>query len=213
MKITELLDNPEVAENPERLAARCMMFTTGHECGHVDEEFQTLVNQPCMACGVNVERRMLLFSSEQHILKTIFECYRSIGSKSLCVLLFCTLIEHHLRKLLEARCRRLKVDRVITTLLLDKYWKVHDRLKLFERLTGTSIRAALGTLPGRHVFAAYDSLQKNRNKLAHGEPWAHLVIKDDAIRKAVNEAANSFPAFAHLYHRFCAADSPPLPTS
>ena len=193
------------------LVMDCMAFTYCSECGHVDETEETLMNHPCATCGTNVEIRTVLFHSEEPIVGTIFDCYRSTNSKEMCVLLFCTLIEHHLRNLVKARCRRLTLDWVIIDLLLEKYSRAEERMKLFERLTGTSIQDALRNIPEKHVFDSYFALRKKRNGLAHGLPAAHYAVKKEDIEKAVNEAANSFPVFAHLYHRFCATDSPPLP--
>src|SRR4030095_4943399 len=134
------------------------------------------------------------------------------NSKELCVLLFCALIEHQLRNLIAARCSRLNVDLLLIELLLEKYWRVDDRLKLFERLTGVKIKTAVAELPGKHVFNAYDDLRKKRDGLAHGLPAAALVVDTEEIRRAVDEAANSFRTFAHLHHTYCAVDSLGMPS-
>lgn len=169
------------------------------------------MNHPCQTCGMNVEVRTVLFHSEERIVEMIFDCYRSSNSKELCVLLFCSLIEHQLRNLIVSRCRRLGLDELIIVLLLDKYSRVDERLKLFERLTGKSIKAELASLPGKHVFEAYSDLREKRNGLAHGLPAATYVVKEKDVRCAADEAANSFPTFAHLHHIFCSKDAPPLP--
>jgi hypothetical protein len=96
-------------------------------------------------------------------------------------------------------------------LLLEKYSRVEERMKLMARLTGMTIQSALSEVPTQHIFDAYFGLREKRNGLAHGLPAAHYAVKKEDIETAVNEAANSFPVIAHLYHRFCAADSPPLP--
>ena len=98
-------------------------------------------------------------------------------------------------------------------LLLEGYDKVHERLKLFERLTGVKIREALAGQPVASVFTTYDSLSKKRNGIAHGLPGATYAITKDDIKVAVNGAADSFSCFAYLHHNFCAIDSPSLPAS
>ena len=208
---TEVLNLMEAGERLDMLVMDCMAFTFCSECGHVDEVEETLMNHPCQTCGVNVEVRSILFHREERILENIFECYRSNKSKELCVLLYCTLIEQHVSNLIRARCIHLKLEWLIMELLLEKYSRVDERLKLFGRLTGTSIRDALNGLSGQSVFDAYEALRKKRNGLAHGLPAAHYAIKSNDIQMAVDEAANSFATFANLYHRFCAVDSPPLP--
>ncbi len=142
-----------------------------------------------------------------------FDCYRSSNSKELTVLLFCTLIEHLLRNLIAARCRRVGVEWAIIDLLLEKYWRVDERMKLFERLTGTSIKAAVATLPGKKVFDTYADLRKKRDGLAHGLPAATFAVSGADIRMAVDETANAFPTFAYLHHVFCAVDCPPIPAA
>lgn len=211
MSITEFLDQMDAGEAVDLLAIDCMAFTYSADCGHVDAEMETLRNHPCGTCGVNVETRTVLFHSEERIVVTIFDCYRSTNSKEMCVLLFCTLIEHHLRNLIKARCRRLNLEWVITDLLLDKYSRAEERMKLFERLTGITIQEAVNSMQGKHVFDSYFTLRNKRHGLAHGLPAAHYAVKKEDVQKAVIEAVNSFPVFANLYHRFCAVNSPALP--
>ncbi len=210
---SQILDEMEPHDNLGMLVMGCMAFTLCPECGHVDDEEETLMNHPCQKCGVNVEVRQILFHSEERIVEMIFDCYRSSNSMELCVLLFCTLIEHQLRNLIVSRCYRLALHWVVIDLLLEKYWRVDDRLKLFERLTGTSIKTALAELPGKNVFDAYSKLRKKRDGLAHGLPAATFAVTPEDIRSAVDEAANSFATFAHLHHVFCAIDAPTLPES
>lgn len=208
---SEVIDEMEPGESLGMLVIGCMAFTICPECGHVDQEEETRMNRACQKCGVNVHTRQILFSSEERIVEMIFDCYRSANSKELCVLLFCTLIEHQLRNLIVSRCLRVAVDWVVIDLLLEKYWRVDERLKLFERLTGTSINTAVAALAGKNVFDAYSSLRKKRDGLAHGLPAATFAVSSQDIRTAVDEAANSFSTFAHLHQVFCSADAPPLP--
>jgi hypothetical protein len=210
---SEILDEMEPGESLGTLVTGCMAFTICHECGHVDEEEETLMDHPCQKCGVNVHARRVLFYSEERILEMIFDCYRSANSKELCVLLFCTLIEHLIRNLIVSRCLRVAVNWVVIELLLEKYWRVDERLKLFDRLTGTSIKEAVATLSGRNIFDAYSTLRRKRDGLAHGLPAATYAVSLAEVRTAVDEAANSFSTFAHLHHVFCAVDAPPLPDS
>ncbi len=113
--------------------------------------------------------RCPLFSgSEGRLLQMVFDSYRSKQSQELCVMLFCTLFEHHLTMLLRNRCIRLKIHWSVIDLLLESYWRVDDRLKLFERLTGSKARDALAGKPVASVFNAYDCLHHKRNDLAHG---------------------------------------------
>src|ERR1700731_1298569 len=115
---SEILDELQPADDAGMLVLDCMAFTLCPECGHVDHYEETLMNHPCQTCGTNIHVRRILFSSEERIVEMIFDCYRSANSKELCVLLFCTLIEHQLRNLVVARCRRLQVDWMIIDLLL-----------------------------------------------------------------------------------------------
>lgn len=211
--VVELLDEREAEGTVQLLAIACMAYTMCPECGHVDEEEETLKNHPCQKCGVTVECRRILFSSEERLLEMIYECYRSDHSNELCVLLFCALLEQHLLNLLKSRCLRLNIQWPVMKLLLEGYEKVHERLKLFERLTGTKVRDAVSGLPVASVFATYDSLAKKRNGIAHGHPGATYAITKDDVKAAVNAAADSFSCFAYLHHNFCAVDSPPMPSS
>src|ERR1039457_2409058 len=52
----------------------------------------------------------------------------------------------------------LKIEWPVMELLLEGYEKVHERLKLFERLTGVKVREALVGLPVASVFTTYDLL-------------------------------------------------------
>ena len=207
----EILDQMEDGDSIDMLVMDCMAFTICSECGHVDEEEETLMDHPCKKCGVLVHCRTILFSTEERLLEMIFECYRSDHSNELCVLLFSALLEKHLLNLLKSRCLRLKIEWTVMELLLEGYDKVHERLKLFERLTGVKMREALVGQPVASVFTTYDSLSKKRNGIAHGLPGATYAITKDDIKAAVNGAADSFSCFAYLHHNFCAVDSPPLP--
>jgi|GEM_PF-6142751 len=210
----EYLDNlNEYGGSIESLVMDCMAFTICPECGHVDEEEETLMDHPCQKCGIAVHCRRILFSSEDRLLEMIFECYLSKKSNEMCVLLFCALIEQHLLKLLKSRCQRLNIAWPVMELLLEGYEKVHERLKLFERLTGAKAREALAGQDFASVFTTYDTLAGKRNGLAHGRPGATYRITKDDIKAAVNAAAESFSCFAFLHHNFCASDSPSLPTS
>jgi hypothetical protein len=210
---SEILDELSPGDSSEMLVIDCIAFTICPECGHVDAEEETLMNHPCQTCGKNIHIRQILFSSEERIVEMIFDCYRSAKAKELCVLLFCTLIEHQLRNLIVSRCVRVDVNWVVIDLLLEKYWRVDERLKLFDRITGTSIKSVVAALPGKNVFDAYSTLRKKRDGLAHGLPAAAYAVTSADVRTAVDEAANPFSTFAHLHHAFCAVDAPPLPPS
>ena len=209
--VVEVLDEREANGAVDMLTTACMARTMCPECGHVDTKMVTRTNYPCQKCGINVECRRILFGSEERLLEMIFESYQSEKSKEMCVLLFCALLEQHLLNLLKSRCIRLKIEWTVMELLLEGYDKVHERLKLFERLTGVKVRDALVGLPVESVFKTYDVLSKKRNGIAHGLPGATYAITSDDIKAAVNGAADSFSCFAYLHHNFCAADSPPLP--
>ena len=215
MTAVQMLDERENGGIVRSLATACTSRTMCPECGHVDSTMETKANHPCQKCGIIIERRRLLFSSEHPLLEMIFECYRSdhADTKKLCVLLFCALLEQHLLNLLKSRCIRLRIEWTVMELLLEKYEKVHERLKLFERLTGIKIREALVGLPVASVFTTYDLLARKRNGIAHGIPGATYSITDDDIKAAVNGAADSFSCFAYLHNNYCAIDSPPLPSS
>jgi predicted RNA-binding Zn-ribbon protein involved in translation (DUF1610 family) len=207
----EILDKMETGESIDMLVMDYMAFTICSECGHVDEEEETLMNHPCQKCGITVECRRILFSTEERLLEMIFDCYQSEKSNEMCVLLFCALLEQHLLNLLKSRCIRLNIQWPVMKLLLEGYEKVHERLKLFERLTGVKVREGLAGQPVANVFTTYDSLTKKRNGIAHGHPGAMYAITKDDIKAAVNAAADSFSCFAYLHHNFCAVDSPALP--
>lgn len=207
----EILDEREADGTVHSLAIACMSRTMCPECGHVDSKMETRVNHPCQKCGIIIARRRILFSTEERLLEMIFECYQSDHSNELCVLLFCALLEQHLKNLLKNRCIRLNIQWPVMQLLLEGYEKVHERLKLFERLTGVKVREALAGQPVASVFTTYDSLTKKRNGIAHGHPGATYAITKGDIKAAVNAAADSFSCFAYLHNNFCAVDSPPLP--
>jgi hypothetical protein len=210
---SEILDEKEVGTSVRSLATACMFFTMCPECGHVDKKRETLTNHPCQKCGIPIDRRRILFATEVRLLEMIFECYQSEKSNELCVLLFCALLEQHLLNLLKSRCIRLKIEWPVMELLLEGYERVHERLKLFERLTGVKVREALIGQPVASVFTTYDSLNRKRNGIAHGLPGATYAITKEDIKAAVNAAADSFSCFAFLHHNYCAIDSPPLPNS
>ena len=84
----EILDKMEPGETVDELVVDCMAFTICSECGHVDEEEQTLTNHPCQKCGVIVDGRRILFSTEERLLEMIFEAYQSKKPNEVCVLLW-----------------------------------------------------------------------------------------------------------------------------
>jgi hypothetical protein len=151
----EILDEREADGTVHSLAIACMSRTMYPECGHVDSKMETKANHPCQKCGQIVECRRILFSSEHRLLEMIFECYQSDRSNELCVLLFCALLEQHLLNLLKSRCLRVNIQWPVMKLLLEGYEKVHERLNLFERLTGVTIKTALAGQP------AYAQISKN----------------------------------------------------
>jgi hypothetical protein len=210
---SEELDEREVGSSVEMLVDDYMLFTICPECGHVDKEMEIRKNHPCQKCGIPVDCRRRLFTTQVRLLQMIFECYQSEKSNEMCVLLFCALLEQHLLNLLQSRCIRLKIEWPVMELLLDGYETVRYRLKLFERLTGVKLTDALNKQPFASVFTTYYSLNKKRNRIAHGLPGATYEITKDDIKAAVNAAADSFSCFAFLHHNYCAIDSPPLPNS
>ena len=207
---SDILDSEDQAPLHDLVTA-CMVFTICHECGHVDDKLTTRTNQPCETCGVSVPMRGSLFGHEERLLLTIFDCYQSDHSREICVLLFCALIEQHLRNLVESRCRRIGVEGPVISLLLKGYRDVKQRLDLFKSLTGSKFKEAVKDTCGNEIFSLYGRLKDKRNGLAHGATGAHYAIEPEDIRAAVNGAASSFSMFADLFHRFCAIDSPPLP--
>ena len=213
-KVTDILDETEEPRPTLRtLATSFTMFTICPECGHVDAKFKTGRNHPCQKCGIQVECRRILFSTEGRLLEMIFECYQSQESQELCVLLFCALVEQHLLNLLKGRYLRVNIQWPVIKLKLERYERVHERLKLFERSTGVKMDEALAGRAEANVFTIYDSLRKKRNTIAHGLVAAMYAITQDDIKAAVNAAADSFSCFAFLHHNFCAVDSPPLSDS
>ncbi len=209
----EILDSLEPEDSFDTLVMDCMAFTICPECGHVDEEEETLIDHPCQTCARNVEVRQILFDDEERLVEMIFECYRSEKSKEACIILYCSLIENHVRNLLKGRCSRLNIQWLVTNLLLEKCERVDERLKLFERLTGIGVKEALAGHSGAEIFDAYSVLRYKRNRLAHGNPAAPHEITQSDIKAAVNGAADSFSCFAFLHHKFCSIDGPPLPKS
>ncbi len=197
--------------------ARCFAEPFGDttfcpDCGHVDDLPEDLRNSPCKTCGRNCNTRMILFGDEQvELLQNIFECYRG-KTAQLCVLLFCALTEQHLRNLIISRCRRFGVDRQVTNLLLRGHWRFDQRKRLFKQMIAQPPASDVFTVPEvKPVFDGYDSLQTKRDILAHALPGSTWKIPPEDIRLAVQLAAESFPAFALLHHRYCSVDSPSLP--
>jgi hypothetical protein len=180
------------------------------ECGHVDSHLELKINHPCQTCGTNISARQLLFSSENRLLQMIFDSRKNEESKEVCILLFCALVENHLRSLLQRRCLRVKIEPLVIDLLLEGYERVGEREKLFKRLTGIAIKNALARTSYGSVFETYEKLKSKRNNLAHGNPGASSAITNQDVEAAVSAAATSFPAFAYLHQTFCAVDSPLL---
>jgi hypothetical protein len=209
MTILDELDELEPDSDMTGFTSSFGDVTLCPECGHVDDEMETLRNCPCQACGRNCATRRILFSGEEEeILAMIFECYRSKHSRSACVLLFCSLMELHLRMLILRRWRWLEIKWPSLKSTLREKWKFKQRVELFESLTGVS----LYDLPiTKTLFARHSALVGKRDKLAHGLTGAAWLMTNQEIRSAVELAAESFSVFAQLHHKYCSIDSPPLP--
>jgi hypothetical protein len=209
MTILDELDELEPDSDMTGFTASFGDVTLCPECGHVDDEMETLRNCPCQACGRNCATRQILFSGEEEeILAMIFECYRSKHSRSACVLLFCSLMELHLRMLILRRWRWLEIKWPSLKSTLREKWKFKQRVELFESLSGVSLYEISIT---KTLFARHSALVGKRDKLAHGLTGVAWLMTNQEIRSAVELAAESFSVFAKLHHKYCSIDSPPLP--
>jgi hypothetical protein len=138
----------------------------------------------------------------------IFECYRSRHSRGACVLLFCSLMELHLRVLILRRWRWLEIDWPDLGSTLKEKWTIKKRAELFKRLTDVSLHE----IPlSKNLFSGHGDLTRERHRLAHGLPGAAWHATETEIGLAVRLAAESFSVFAQLHHRYCSVGSPPLP--
>jgi hypothetical protein len=192
------------------LASTYTAFFVCQKCGHVENQSGLLANQPCPKCNALIGTREILFTSGNHLLTMIFDCYNT-DAASMCVLLYCCLIEQLVQQILARRCSRLNIPWQISDLLLDKYRGVDQRNTLFEQLTGKTLNDALNEISADSLIGIYSELRKKRNALAHGELAGIVSITPDDIRNAVDRAAESFAQFAHLHDNFCSVDGPPLP--
>jgi len=208
--VAATLDSMKPQDPLTILVLECMDFVVCPACGRVSKGEAVSGGSPCAKCGVMQDS---LFSIQHQWLETIFDCYRSEHRRGMCVLLFCVLIEQHMRYLIERRCGRLNIDWAISRLLLEKHQRVDELMKLFEDLAGISPKDALKGHPGAGLFEVYSALRRKRNSLAHGHPMALWEIGPDDIKAAVDWAAESFSCFAHLHGRFCAFNAPPLPNT
>ncbi|MDA1276057.1 MAG: hypothetical protein O2960_18730 [Verrucomicrobia bacterium] len=194
------------------LVAVCSGYTFCPECGHVDDGHENRRNFPCQTCGKKCDTRQHLFAGDERaILEMIFECYRSKKSQAVCVLLFCSLMELHLRMLLIGRCRRLKMEWPFIDSTLKQMRGFDQRLNLFESLTEAKWNQSAAPKEIARVFSSYKSLAEKRHKLAHGLIGVAFAVTTQEIRLAVESAADSFSMFAYLHHKYCAVDSPPPP--
>ncbi len=209
MTILDELDELEPDSDMTGLSTSFAALTFCPECGHVDDQIETKTQFPCRTCGKKCETRQILFSGEEGaILAMIFECYRSKHSRPACVLLFCSLMELHLRVLILRRWRRLEIPWPSITSALKEKWRFKQRTELFESLTGVSLyRLPVSTT----LFHRHRALAGKRDKLAHGLTGAAWMITNQEIRSAVELAAESFSVFAQMYHKYCSIDSPPVP--
>jgi hypothetical protein len=190
------------------LASTYTAFFVCQKCGHVENNPGLLANQPCPKCNTLIAAREMLFTSGNHLLAMIFDCYNT-DAASMCVLLYCCLIEQLIRQILARRCARLNIPRQISDLLLDKYRGVDQRNRLFEQLTGKALIDALNEISTDNLIETYNTLRKKRNALAHGELAGIVSITENDIRTAVDLAAESFERFAQLHDKFCSVDGPP----
>lgn len=209
MTILEELDELPPDTDLTGFAAAFADATLCPECGHVDNEPETQRNCPCQTCGRNCDTRQILFGGEEEeILAMIFECYRSKHSRPACVLLFCALMELHLRMLVLRRWRWLGIEWPSLASALKEKWKFKQRAELFESLTDVS----LFTHPkAEKLFSRHSRLVGKRDRLAHGLTGAAWLVTNQEIKSAVELAVESFSVFAGLHHQFCSVDSPPLP--
>lgn len=189
------------------LVTRLTAITFCPQCGHVDEEITTKAHHPCSTCQTICPTRRLLYSvPENRLLSMVFDCYKRKDSQSLCVLLFCALIEQHLHYLAQRRCDRLQLPYFVTALLLERHEHFDSRLRLVARLCGESIDT-VGDSNFLEIVTTYRSLRSKRNQLAHGGRAAPYSIKESDIREAVDQASASFAVFASLHHRYCSIDA------
>jgi hypothetical protein len=209
MTILGELDELEPDSDMTGFTASFADITLCPECGHVDDEAETQRHLPCKTCGQKCDTRQILFSGEEEeILAMIFECYRSKHSRSACVLLFCSLMELHIRVLILRRWRWLEIQWPSLKSTLKEKWKFKQRVELFESLTGVSLYKLSIS---KTLFDRHSALVGKRDKLAHGLTGAAWLMTNQEIRSAVELAAESFSVFAKLHHKYCSIDSPPLP--
>ncbi len=214
--ILEILDERDPHDTPHNLASITTAATLCPECGHVHNDGETKRRVPCRICGTICDMRRSFFGlDEQRLLEMIFESYATESSRSVCVILFCTMMELHLHAFLVNRCRRVGLDWPIIDLLLESNSRFGDRLKLFKRICGCKPEEALAGTEVTDVFSGWRSLQDKRNKVIHGprnvaRDTTYTVTEQD-IRLAVKLATNSFSAFAFLHNKFCSVDAPLLP--
>jgi len=207
--IVDELDALEAGDDVGGYAVSFAHATLCSECGHVNDEPETPKNAPCQTCGRNCDTRQILFGGEEgEILAMIFECYRSKHSRPACVLLFCSLMELHLRMLVLRRWRWLEIEWPDLGTTLKEKWKFKQRVQLFESLTGVSLYELRLT---KKLFSQHGILTDKRHRLAHGLTGAAWLMTDKEVRLAVELAAESFSMFAQLHHKYCSIDSPSLP--
>lgn len=206
------LDELDPDDDDSFLVSVCSGKTFCPQCGHVDDGPECRRNFPCQTCGKKCETRQHLFAGDERaILEMIFECYRSKKSQAVCVLLFCSLMELHLRMLLIGRCRRLKMEWPFIDLTLKQMWRFDQRLNLFESLTEAKWNQSAAPMEIGRVFSCYKALAEKRHKLAHGLCGVAFAVTTQEICLAVKSASDSFSVFAYLHHKYCAVDSPPSP--
>ncbi|MCX6900588.1 MAG: hypothetical protein NT105_18060 [Verrucomicrobia bacterium] len=203
----ECLDELEPGESYSLLASMASHYAFCMECGHVDHRISRR-NDPCQTCGRPCDLRTSLFSDEGLLFQTICECYRSKDSRTLCVILFCTLMEQHLHHYLSVRCRRLGLGWNVIERLLNTAERWKDRQTLFKDVSGCSMDASLAETGMPALFKPYRELYLKRCRLVHGR--LAYDIDENHIRNAVALSANSFSAFAYLHHKFCSVDGPEL---
>ena len=209
MTILEELDGLESAADIGGFADSFAAVSMCPACGHVDDKMEKQKNCPCQTCGQNCDARRILFGGEEEeILAMIFECYRSKYSRPACVLLFCSLMELHLRMLILGRWRWLEIESPDLGTTLKEKRKFKERVQLFESLTGVSLYELRLT---KKLFSQHGILTDKRHRLAHGLTGAAWLMTDKEVRLAVELAAESFSMFAQLHHKYCSIDSPSLP--
>lgn len=204
MITSEVLEQFGQVVSLEQLTTASLMWSIGPECGHTEQLFSAQKNKPCAICGVNVVRRRLLFSSEEEILTALYGCYVGKHTRAVTLLLFGSLLEHHVQRLLEAICSKAGLTLNETKLVTKRARFLEERLAVLEEMiAGFDSEKAMAPLA-----QAYQKFKEDRNGLAHGRPWAHLKASPEDCITAVNLAGETFNVSARLLGKHCCTQAP-----